>query len=75
MKKKKSYKFYYVIGTVVIFVSLFVFSLFITLPLAIKDMREYLGWISLIVSVIAFLGIIYGIYLIKKGKFIKLNNK
>ncbi len=75
MKKKKSYKFYYVIGTIVIFVSFFVFSLFITLPLAIKDMREYLGWISMIVSVIAFLGIIFGIYLIKKGKFIKLNNK
>lgn len=72
--KRKNYKFYYIAGSIVSFVFAFIFVLSITLPLALKDFPTYLGIISIIVCLIAFVGIIFGIYLLKKGNFLRLNN-
>lgn len=74
MKKRKlNYKFYYVFGFITVFIFLFLFIFFISLPLAIKDFPEYLGWISIVVCLVAFVGIIFGVYLLKKANFLKMN--
>lgn len=74
MKKRKlNYKFYYVVGFIIVFIFLFLFIFFISLPLAIKDFPEYLGWISIVVCLVAFVGIIFGVYLLKKANFLKMN--
>ena len=74
MKNKKlNYKFYYIFGFIIVFVFLFLFIFFISLPLAIKDFPEYLGWISIVVCLVAFVGIIFGVYLLKKANFLKIN--
>ena len=76
MKNKKlNYKFYYIFGFIIVFVFLFLFIFFISLPLAIKDFPEYLGWISIVVCLMAFVGIIFGVYLLKKANFLKMNTK
>ena len=74
MKKPKlNYKFYYVLGIIITFVFLFLFALFVSLPLAIKDFPEYLGWVAIVVCMVSFVGIIFGVYLMKKANFLKLN--
>ncbi len=74
MKNKKiNYKFYYVVGFLTVFIFLFLFIFFISLPLAIKDFPEYLGRISIVVCLVAFVGIIFGVYLLKKANFLKIN--
>lgn len=76
MKKPKlNYKFYYVLGIIITFVFLFLFALFVSLPLAIKDFPEYLGWIAIVVCMVSFVGIIFGAYLMKKANFLKLNQR
>ena len=76
MKKPKlNYKFYYVLGIIITFVFLFLFALFVSLPLAIKDFPEYLGWVAIVVCMVFFVGIIFGVYLMKKANFLKLNQK
>lgn len=76
MKKPKlNYKFYYVLGIIITFVFLFLFALFVSLPLAIKDFPEYLGWVAIVVCMVSFVGIIFGVYLMKKANFLKLNQR
>lgn len=76
MKKPKlNYKLYYVLGIIITFVFLFLFALFVSLPLAIKDFPEYLGWVAIVVCMVSFVGIIFGVYLMKKANFLKLNQR
>lgn len=74
-KRNLSYKLYYVIGSIVLFIFLFLFVFFLVLPLALNDFPEYLGWVAIIVCMISFVGIIFGVYLLKKGTFLKLNER
>ena len=70
MKKPKlNYKLYYVLGIIITFVFLFLFALFVSLPLAIKNFPEYLGWVAIVVCMVSFIGIIFGVYLMKKANF------
>ena len=76
MKKTElSYKFYYVLGIILTFIFLFLFALFVTLPLAIKDFPEYLGRVAIVICMVSFVGIIFGVYLVKKANFIKINQR
>ena len=76
MKRPKlNYKLYYVLGIIITFVFLFLFALFVSLPLAIKDFPEYLGWVAIVVCMVSFVGIIFGVYLMKKANFLKLNQR
>ena len=73
MKKKAS--FYYIIGSIVEIISIIVIVVFAFLPSAMKEnfakYESFLGWIFVILGL---LGAIFGIYLLKKGNFIRLNN-
>ena len=74
-KKNLNYKIYYVFGAIICFVFLFLFALFVTLPLIFSDFPSYMGRVSIVICVLSFLGIIFGVYLLKKGNFLKLNEK
>ena len=76
MKKKAS--FYYIIGSIVEIISIIVIAVFAFLPSAMKEnfakYESFLGWICVIFVILGLLGAIFGIYLLKKGNFIRLNN-
>ena len=76
MKKKSS--FYYIIGSIVEIISIIVIAVFAFLPSAMKEnfakYESFLGWICVIFVILGLLGAICGIYLLKKGNFIRLNN-
>ena len=76
MKKKAS--FYYIIGSIVEIISIIVIVVFAFLPSAMKEnfakYESFLGWICVIFVILGLLGAILGIYLLKKGNFIRLNN-
>ena len=76
MKKKAS--FYYIIGSIVEIISIIVIVVFAFLPSAMKESfakyESFLGWICVIFVILRILESIFGIYLLKKGKFIRLNN-
>ena len=72
--KKNTHKLYILAGIIITFICFFLFALFITLPIAIKDLPEYFAWISIVCCMVSFVGIVFGAYLYKKGNFIKLNN-
>ena len=76
MKKKAS--FYYIIGSIVEIISIIVIVVFAFLPSAMKEnfakYESFLGWICVIFVILGLLGAIFGIYLLKKGNFIRLNN-
>ena len=78
MKKEKSPKkssFYYILGSVILLVSAIIFIVLMTLPLALKgSYPDWLGIVSIIFITITFVSFLFGIYLLKKGTFVKLNS-
>lgn len=75
-KKLKSYKFYYLFGIIFITLSILIIVVSITLPIALKeefDKYNYLGWISLVFTVLGIILFFISIYFLKKGSYLKLN--
>lgn len=70
MKNPKSY---YILGAVVCIIAAIIAIVAMTLPSAIPEYGQVLGWVGLGIVVIAIVLFFFGIYLVKKGNFIKLN--
>lgn len=62
----------YVVGTILIIISISLTMVGVTLPLINKTIN-YLGWIGLALTCIGILIFIYGYFLLKKANFLKLN--
>lgn len=69
----KKHTKYFILGGVVIGVSVLLMALFLTLPAAIKDAGDVLRWVCVGGIVAAFLLFLFGWYLVKKGNFWKNN--
>lgn len=75
---KKNYKFYYLFGGILTLVSLSIVVISIFLPVALKEMfneYQFLGRICIGATVLGALVFFFGIYLLKKANFLKLNQK
>lgn len=68
----KNPKFYYIAGTILCSVSAVIILFFLFLPSILSEF-QFIGWISFAVVILFIIVFIYGIYLLKKGNFIKLN--
>ena len=69
---KKKYKFYYLIGGILliffVLVAIFGISLTIVFP-----NNNTIGWVGLIIVAVSVIIIFYSIYLLKKGNYLKIN--
>lgn len=75
---KKSYKLYYILGSIIVGLCIAIILVASVLPFAIRDILEehiYISWILVIIDVLGFIGSFFGIYLLKKGNFLRLNEK
>ena len=72
-KKPKNFKFYYLMGGIITLISLIVFLTFCFLPLANKELPNYLGWIALAFCAVSFITFLFGIFLLKKGNYLRFN--
>lgn len=70
----KKYILYYILGGVILSISLIAFSIVLIIP-NIFRIEQWVGWILVVISIILFLLVIFSIYLLKKGTFLKVNNK
>ncbi len=70
MKNSKSY---YILGALVCVIAAVIAIVAMTLPMAIPEYGQVLGWVGLGIVVVAIVLFFFGIYLVKKGNFIKLN--
>lgn len=68
----KTPKFYYITGTIFCVASAIIILFFLFLPSILSEF-QFVGWISFAVVIAFIIVFIYGIYLLKKGNFIKLN--
>lgn len=74
MKKLKNHKSYYLLGTIVMIVGFLIIIVSITLPIVFsKTWPNYAGWICLATTILGMLISFYGLYLLKKGNFLKAN--
>ena len=69
----KNPKAYYILGAIVCIIAAIIAIVAMTLPSAIPEYGQVLGWVCLGIVVIAIVLFFFGIYLVKKGNFIKLN--
>lgn len=69
----KKTKVYVIVGTVLMIVSLVGLIVFLFLPTAVKEGNTTVNIISLVCVIILFLVFLVGVYLFKKGKYLKLN--
>ncbi|MBP5694349.1 MAG: hypothetical protein J6X03_02705 [Bacilli bacterium] len=69
----KSSKFYYICGALLTVVAAAIAIVGMTLPSAVPEYAQVMGWIGLGVVVLAIVLFFFGIYLVKKGNFVKLN--
>ncbi len=74
-KRHKSSKFYFAVGGILAAISIILFLIFLTLPLAIEGFDNLMGWVCVIMCGLSFILFIFSIYLLKKGNFIRLNKK
>lgn len=68
----KNPKFYYIVGAILCCVSAIIILFFLLLPSILSEF-QFIGWVSFAVIIVFIIVFIYGIYLLKKGNFIKLN--
>lgn len=68
----KNPKFYYIAGTILCVISAIIIIFFLLLPPIFSEF-QFVGWISFSVVIAFIIVFIYGIYLLKKGNFLKLN--
>jgi hypothetical protein len=75
MKKTKlhSFKFYYLVGAITLIVSILVAVIGLSLTLVFPGNQMW-GWISFAILLISLPFVFFGIYLLKKGNFVRLNN-
>ena len=69
----KDSKKYYILGVVLCVIAAVIAIIAMTLPMAIPEHGQLLGWIGLGIVIVAIILFFFGIYLVKKGNFIKLN--
>lgn len=69
----KSSKFYYIMGMIVVVFAAAIAIVGMTLPSAVPEYAQVLGWVGLVVVVVAIVLFFFGIYLVKKGNFVKMN--
>ena len=70
----KNSKFYYILGTILCVFAAVIAIVGMTLPSAIPEYSQVMGWVGLIVVVLSIVLFFFGIYLVKKGNFIRLNS-
>ncbi len=63
---------YYLFGSILCISSALIIFIFLLLPSLVPE-YSFMGWISFGVTIVFIIVFIYGIYLLKKGNFIKLN--
>lgn len=63
---------YYLFGTILCVLSALIIFIFLLIPSLVPE-YNFMGWISFGVTIVFIIVFIYGIYLLKKGNFIKLN--
>ena len=75
MKKTKlhSFKFYYIVGAIVLGSSILIAVLSLSLTLVFPGNQMW-GWISFGLLLVSLPIILIGIYLLKKGNFLRLND-
>jgi len=77
MKKKKlGVVGNFIIGGILVVISLVIIIVFLTLPTALKDLNlDYIGWVSLIFVVVGVILFFVGMFFLKKGNYLRLKNK
>ena len=69
----KKYILYYILGSLSVGLSLLGIIICFSLPLANEEFSQNAGWILVIVMSILFIFILLGIFLLKKGNYLKLD--
>jgi len=74
--KQKSSKFYYIVGVIIVLISLCIIITSITLPVALKEefsANSWAGWVCLVTAAIGLLFFLLGYFFLKKGNYVRLN--
>lgn len=76
MKKERKSIFYYIIGSIVCFIGIVMIVVFMTLPLAIKELSDGIwGWLFVLFVAIGLIIFFFGFYYLKKANYIRLKEK
>ncbi|MFA6755985.1 MAG: hypothetical protein WCR97_05810 [Bacilli bacterium] len=72
--KNKNPNMYYIVGGIVLTISVAIMAIGITVPMVMTE-PSYIGWIGVAIVAVGVILFFYGIYLLKKGNFIKINKE